>query len=152
MNLQEPVPQYLEEPAVSAPPDTSNEFNKLHVLVVDDNPLVRKGTQGIVESWGCRVSMASSLKEVQDGHIGDDYDLVVCDYRLPDGDGIELADWIKANFTKRPLFILISGDASPEVLQMVNERGIQFLHKPVRPAKLRSLIQYLLNQKKQTEF
>ncbi len=124
-----------------------NEFDNLNVLVIDDNPLVRKSTQGIIESWGCQVSMAASLKEVKEIHARGDFDLVICDYRLPDGDGIQIADWVKDDFRHQPLFILISGDTSPEVLQMVNERGIQLLHKPVRPAKLRSLIQYLLSQK-----
>jgi hypothetical protein len=60
-----------------------------------------------------------------------------------------VADWIKSNLKTQPLFILISGDTSPDVLQRVSEKDIQLLHKPVRPAKLRSLIQFLLKQ--QTE-
>lgn len=122
-------------------------FAGLDVLVIDDNQLVRKSTQGVVESWGCRVSMASSLGEVKDIHSKAHFDLVICDYRLPDGDGVEMADWIKANFKHQPQFILISGDTSPDVLKLVNARGLQLLHKPVRPGKLRSLIQYLLTQK-----
>jgi len=147
MHMQEATPQYVltnEVETSSAP----GKFDSLKVLVVDDDPLVRKGTQGVLVSWGGRVSMAESIREVKDIHCKSDFDLVICDYRLPDGDGIEMADWIKANFNTQPVFILISGDTSPEVLRMVNERGIQLLHKPVRPAKLRSLIQYLLNQKK----
>ena len=93
------------------------------------------------------MAMTTSLAEVRVIHGKTGFDLVICDYRLPDGSGVEIADWIKANVKKQPLFILISGDTSPEVLQIVNERGIQLLHKPVRPAKLRSLIKYLLNQK-----
>lgn len=126
-----------------------SEFDNMDVLVIDDDALVRKSTQGIIESWGCSVSMAASLNEVKEIHSKADFDLVICDYRMPDGDGVEMADWIKAHFRIQPLFILISGDTSPEVLQMVNERGIQLLHKPVRPAKLRSLIQFLINQKTQ---
>lgn len=124
-----------------------SEFDNMDVLVIDDDALVRKSTQGIIESWGCSVSMAASLNEVKEIHGKADFDLVICDYRLPDGDGVEMADWIKAHFRIQPLFILISGDTSPDVLQMVNERGIQLLHKPVRPAKLRSLIQFLISQK-----
>lgn len=122
-------------------------FENLTVLVVDDNSLVRKSTQGIAESWGCRVATAATLQEVKTVYPQSKFDLVICDYRLPDGNGIQIADWINENTEHRPHFILISGDTSPDVLKSVNERGIQLLHKPVRPAKLRSLIQYLLNQK-----
>lgn len=122
-------------------------FENLAVLVIDDDALVRKSTQGIIESWGCRVSLASSLNEVKNVHNKADFDLVICDYRLPDGDGVELNDWVKSHFISQPLFILISGDTSPDVLLKVNERDIQLLSKPVRPAKLRSLIQFLLSKK-----
>lgn len=124
-----------------------HEFENLRVLVIDDDALVRKGTQGILESWGGKVTLAASSIEVKEMHGAPEYELVICDYRLPDGNGIELIDWMKARFQVGPQFILISGDTTPEVLQMVNERRLPLLHKPVRPAKLRSLIQFLLSQK-----
>lgn len=145
--VHEPEAEYSNSDA-SEQQGGLNDLSDLDVLVVEDNPLVSKGMQGVIQSWGCRVSMAASVKEVQDVHSNADFDLVICDYRLPDGDGIEMADWIKMNFRTQPIFILVSGDTSPEVLQTVNEHGVHLLHKPVRPAKLRSLIQFLLNQKK----
>jgi two-component system, sensor histidine kinase len=72
---------------------------------------------------------------------------VICDFRLPDGDGLKLADWLNEQSGPRPAFILISGDTAPEVLQKVKERGLHLLHKPVRPAKLRSLILFLLKER-----
>lgn len=122
------------------------EFENLHVLVIDDDALVRKSTQGIIESWGGKVTLAASAIEVKEMYGTSECELVICDCRLPDGNGVELIDWMKAQFKTPPQFILISGDTSPEVLQMVNERQIQLLHKPVRPAKLRSLIQFLLTR------
>lgn len=120
-------------------------LEQLRVLVVDDNPLVRKGMQGIIESWGWQACSVTSFAEFKTQVQKSRFDLVLCDYRLPDGNGIEMADWLGQNVDASPLFILISGDTSPEILQLVRERGIHILHKPVRPAKLRSLIQYLIN-------
>ncbi|MFA6014743.1 MAG: ATP-binding protein [Gallionellaceae bacterium] len=122
-------------------------FDDLKVLVIDDNQLVLNGTKGILESWGCVVCAVQSLGEVKALDRTSQFDLVVCDFRLADGDGIEIAEWIKVNFNTQPQFILISGDTSPDVLQRVKEQGIQLLHKPVRPAKLRSLIQFMIGQK-----
>jgi hypothetical protein len=48
-----------------------------------------------------------------------------------------------------PAFILVSGDTSPEILQAVNERGQHLLHKPVRPAKLRSLMLFMLKKREE---
>ena len=109
--------------------------------------------------WCAPVPLASSnrgdvtsrsrrtCKEVNDNYAEAHFDLVICDYRLPDGDGLMLADCIKEHCEIQPAFILISGDTAPEILQAVNERGLHLLHKPVRPAKLRSLMLFLLKKR-----
>ena len=127
--------------------EISGNLDNLNVLVIEDDVLVRKSTQGILESWGCRVSLASSFTEIKLDHAQENFDLVISDYRLPDGDGIQVRNWIGEYFKSSPLFILITGDISPEILRRVRESNINLLNKPVRPAKLRSLIQYLLTQK-----
>jgi PAS domain S-box-containing protein len=124
-------------------------LENLNVLVIDDDALVRTGTRGILESWGCRVLVAASFGEFKAIQKIEDVNLIICDYRLPDGNGVEIMGWIKANFKTLPMFILITGDIAPDILLGVSEKEINVLHKPVRPAKLRSLIQFLLNQKKE---
>ncbi len=141
------VEDLLAEPAGSgAQLPVSDELKDLRVLVVEDDPLVRASMDGILSSWGCSVSLAESRQEVGDKYAQSHFDLVICDYRLPDGNGIELADRINERCDAPPPFILISGDTGSEVLQAVNERGHHLLHKPVRPAKLRSMISFVLRE------
>jgi signal transduction histidine kinase/CheY-like chemotaxis protein len=125
----------------------SASLENLKVVVIDDDALVRSGTRGILESWGCRVLVAASFGEFKAIQNMEAVNLIICDYRLPDGNGVEIKNWIEVNFNIIPNFILISGDISAEILQGLREQEINVLHKPVRPAKLRSLIQFLLNQK-----
>jgi hypothetical protein len=40
---------------------------------------------------------------------------------------------------------LMSGDLNPDLAQAAKSAGLTLLNKPVRPAKLRSLIRHLLN-------
>jgi signal transduction histidine kinase len=131
----------------SADVPLSNEYDGLNVLVVDDDELVRNSTSGLLTSWGCKVQVAGSLVEVRQRSTDVHFDLVVCDYRLPDGNGLELADCIDTQCESKPAFILISGDTSPEVLQEVVAKGHHLLHKPVRPAKLRSMVSFVLKRK-----
>jgi PAS domain S-box-containing protein len=127
----------------------SANLENLNVLIIDDDDLVRTSTKGILESWGCSVLLAATLGEFKAMQNIKDFNLIICDYRLPDGNGVEIMGWIKANLKTLPMFILITGDIAPDILQGVSEQEINVLHKPVRPAKLRSLIQFLLNQKKE---
>jgi signal transduction histidine kinase/ActR/RegA family two-component response regulator len=124
-----------------------DQLDNLRVLVVDDDMLVRTSTAGILESWGCHVLLAESLQEVGEKYAESHFDLVICDYRLPDGNGLQLADRISEHCEIVPAFILVSGDTAPEILLAVKERGHHLLHKPVRPAKLRSLILFLLKKR-----
>jgi len=124
----------------------SNEYAGLNVLVVDDDELVRNSTAGLLSSWGCRTSGVGSLAEVKQVSAHERFDLIVCDYRLPDGNGLELADCIQTHCKEKPEFILISGDTSPGVLQAVVAKGHHLLHKPVRPAKLRSMLAFVLKR------
>lgn len=128
----------------------TDEFCGLSVLVVDDDELVRNGTAGLLASWGCRVEAAECLAEAKQISIDANFGLIVCDYRLPDGDGLDLADYLDTHCVNKPVFILISGDTSPEVLQKVLSKGHHLLHKPVRPAKLRSMMSFVLNEQTQS--
>ncbi len=117
------------------------------VLLVDDDELVRTSTAGMLRQWGCEVLATASLQGARDRYAGQNFDLLVCDYHLPDSTGLQVIAWAE-NVCKRHVpAILISGDTSPEVLHKVSESGCHLLHKPVRPAKLRSLALFLLAEK-----
>lgn len=130
-----------------APAESEGLFTDRKVLVVDDDELVRNGTAGLVEAWACSVEMTASLAEAERLFEQTDFELVICDYRLPDGTGVELAERIYAHGKRKPAFILVSGDTSPEVLKLVADKGMHLLHKPVRPAKLRSMMVFVLKAK-----
>ncbi len=143
------VDELLAEPGIAPVPvmPKHDRLENLLVLVVDDDVLVRTSTAGIIGSWGCHVSVAKNLQDAKGKYSKAHFDLVICDYCLPDGDGLMLADWLKEHCEIQPALILISGDTAPELLSAVNERGRHLLHKPVRPAKLRSLILFLLKKR-----
>jgi signal transduction histidine kinase/CheY-like chemotaxis protein len=123
-----------------------DRLENLRVLVVDDDTLVRFSTAGILESWGCHVSVAENLQDVMEKYGDACFDLVICDYRLPDGDGLMFVELIKEQCEIQPAFVLVSGDTDPEILQAANQCGVHLIYKPVRPAKLRSLMLFLLRK------
>ncbi len=133
------------EPRIDCTP-----FIGKRLLVVDDDALVLASTASILASWGCSVSPASSLADVQkmlSGGAG--WDLVISDYQLADDvTGIDVINAVRESLSETPPCILISGDTSPSVLKLASVSGLHLLHKPVRPAKLRSLVLYLIEESK----
>jgi hypothetical protein len=70
---------------------------------------------------------------------------VICDYGLGGPEtGIEVLRRLTARSFGSPIGVLITGDTNAEVLRLAGAAGYRTLHKPVRPARLRSLLSHLL--------
>jgi CheY-like chemotaxis protein len=76
--------------------------------------------------------------------MGPPLDIIISDLRLGgEVDGIEAIRMLRnQSGTHVPAF-LISGDTGAEVRQQAKASGLVLLSKPVRPAKLRSLVRHL---------
>ncbi|MDD4978841.1 MAG: ATP-binding protein [Gallionella sp.] len=122
------------------------------VLVVDDDQLVLTSTSTILTAWGGQVSLAGGLQSVQEMlSEGKDWDLIISDYQLGVAEtGLDVIRAVREQRSKGIPAILISGDTSPELLQLANSAGHHLIHKPVKPAKLRSLLMFLLQESAST--
>ncbi|MFZ0421246.1 MAG: response regulator [Xanthobacteraceae bacterium] len=110
------------------------------VVVIDDDPLVLEATGGLLRSWGCQVVAAESCGEAMNKllEIGRRPDLIVCDYRLPQGPtGVDAIEMLRDAFEIPAL--LISGDAaSPQPDDGAG--GYRLLHKPVNAETFRAVL------------
>ncbi len=128
-------------------PDMMVGTHRPHVLLVEDDPLSADAMKGLLESWGYKCALTVNLAGVPEALAGLEQrvDLVVCDYRLGDG---ETGDIVAAEVRSRtggavPVLI-VTGDTSPERLLDLRETGFDLLHKPVQPAELRAMVRHLL--------
>ncbi|MBT0568769.1 response regulator [Curvibacter sp. CHRR-16] len=120
----------------------------MRVWLIEDDDLVRQSVADLLQSWGCEVYACSG------GHAAlaqlnqwPSPDVIVSDYRLADGmDGIETIVAVREHLGTLTPACLISGDTDADLLARVKEGGLTLLHKPVRPAKLRSFLRRLRAQ------
>jgi CheY-like chemotaxis protein len=116
------------------------------VIVIDDDALVLDSMSGLLRNWGCRVVAAATPDEAL-ADLGPEErpDLIICDYRLANGQsGIAaIVDLRNAYGAPVPAF-LMSGDTAPERLREARESGHHLLHKPLRAMALRAMINRLL--------
>jgi signal transduction histidine kinase/CheY-like chemotaxis protein len=113
---------------------------------LEDDPRVRLSIQALLSGWGCEVVLAATgaeaLSLAQERPSAPD--LLLLDYRLPDGNGPQIAaDLFRRWGTEVPVMI-ISAERDAAVRAEVLEKGWGFLAKPVNPSKLRAAVTHLL--------
>ena len=140
-NAQMPVEEGREAPLF-------DELNNLNVLIVEDDVLAREGLVALLASWGAQVRQAESIEgALADVSLNGAPDFVMSDFRLRGGDnGIDCIMQLRAVAGHEVAACLISGNTDVALIQEAKTKGLTLLHKPVRPAKLRSLLRRLAMQ------
>ena len=120
------------------------DLHGTRVALVDDDALARNGLESLLRTWNCDIRAAASQEELLQLLADDDWqpDLLISDFRLSGPlNGVELIELVRNAVTPPGLpAILISGDTAAETLALAGKADIPMLHKPVRPARLRTLI------------
>ena len=73
------------------------------ILVVDDDPEIRKLLARYIESQGFRVLLAASCRELHEKLATNTIDLIVLDVMLPDGSGLEVCRDLRAQRSSVPI-------------------------------------------------
>jgi signal transduction histidine kinase len=133
----------LESAELSHPADALR--GRVVVIVEDEEPVLR-GTEALLTSWGCEPIAATSTAEALTmARERATVDLVIADYRLAAGrTGIESIQALRGEFGAQVPAILVTGSTDPELAMQADRGGFHLLHKPVMPAKLRSLVTFKL--------
>ncbi|CUA95229.1 PAS domain-containing hybrid sensor histidine kinase/response regulator [Pannonibacter indicus] len=119
---------------------TSSQLDGMLVLAIDNEPNILDGMRRLLESWSCEVLTASNDMEAAQHvtQLGRPPDIMLVDYHLDQGNGIECAVRLRWKFGRSIPALLITADRSRSVRAEAAERDIGLLNKPVRPAALRA--------------
>jgi DNA-binding NtrC family response regulator len=110
--------------------------SKKHVLVVDDDALIRAFLYDALSKLDCEVATASSGAEGFKQFSRNSFDLVITDGKMPGTDGWQLAALIKQESTNTPI-IMVTGQNKDEVVDKMQGGDIDFLiFKPFKVNKL----------------
>jgi signal transduction histidine kinase/CheY-like chemotaxis protein len=146
IRLPRAVPR--EVPLYNGPvsePASFGELEGMRVLIVEDDGFALEALQALLQSWGCVVNAAANVQQALDYvNAYPAPDLVLSDYRLgEDRNGMDVIDMVRSHAGREIAACLMSGDTDAGLLQSAKAQGLTLLHKPVRPAKLRSLLRRL---------
>jgi len=121
-------------------------FAGRRAVVVDDDVDARDGMAAILRAWGCDVIAAAAPEEARRAIGGGPPPaLLIVDYRLAaDTTGLEAARSLQLAWGGEVPVVIVSGESSAAEIARIGNSGFPLLHKPVPPAKLRSLLAHLL--------
>jgi CheY-like chemotaxis protein len=105
------------------------------ILFVDDDPLVVKSIERFLKKAGYRVCAVRSGREALKKIQEEDFDLIVCDVRMPGMGGLETIERAREYFSRKgkphPPEILISGYDSQGNLQKARALKVaEYIYKP----------------------
>ena len=127
--------QHLNPPAKTAQQPISLEaFKGLRVLVVEDEPALAQAVSEALVDAGFNVDRASDGEEGLTRLTEADYDLIVCDLKMPRIDGMQFYRAMAAAtpaLARRVIFV--TGDvAGTDAERFLEETGCRWLSKPFR--------------------
>ncbi|WP_195571396.1 sigma-54-dependent transcriptional regulator [Bacteroides nordii] len=121
------------------------------ILVVEDDRVYAR----VVANWlvknGLEARYVLSVASAKEFIAGTEVGLVLSDYRLQDGNGVELLEWMKANGYRMPFFIMTGYGDIPGAVEAVKKGATDYLPKPVQTEKVLTTIAGLLREQEKPE-
>ena len=115
----------------------------INILIVDDEPTNLTVLETVLADPGYRLVRAESADQALLALVAEEFALLILDIRMPDMTGLELAQLIKERKkTARVPIIFLTAFYSDDlqVLEGYGSGAVDYLHKPVNPAILRSKV------------
>ncbi|MGB8951293.1 MAG: sigma-54 dependent transcriptional regulator [Candidatus Aminicenantales bacterium] len=101
------------------------------VLVIDDDPLIRKTLSSHLSKQGFDVQAVDSGEKGWQAYAETSSDLVVLDIRLPDVDGLEILRKIRERDSKASILIMTAYDDMKTTVEAIKLGAIDYLVKPL---------------------
>jgi len=107
--------------------------NRIRVLVVDDEEVVRLGYWRVLSADGFRVKAASNGPEALNMMVGDPFDVVLLDMRMPGMDGMDVLRVIKERWPQSEVVVVTGYPSIETAKEAVKLGAYDYLAKPVVP-------------------
>ena len=121
--------------------------NTPHILIVDDDLEIRKLLGRYLTDQGCRVSLASDRRTMEDALLINEVSLIVLDVLLPDGSGLDICRDLRREGSEVPVIILTALKEDVDRIIGLEIGADDYLGKPFNPRELLARIRAVLRRK-----
>lgn len=113
----------------------------LKFLVIEDDPTVRLLVKKALENKGGEIVEASTAERGQEEAKKNDFDMIVLDLRLPDGDGYDICVSLRDNNIATPILVLSAEQETDMKVKVLNVGADDYLTKPFSVEELLARIE-----------
>ena len=114
------------------------------ILLVDDEPDILELLSMTLDRMGLISDTAASVKEAVVKLKGSQFDLCLTDLRLPDGNGLEIVNFIQRSLPQIPVAVISAHGNMQTAIDAMKTGAFDFVSKPIDLTQLRTLIESAL--------
>lgn len=119
------------------------------VLIVEDDRIYARTIANWLIKNGINARYVLSGASAREFIAGCNPDLILSDYRLPDGNGVELLEWIKQNGYRIPFLVMTGYGEIAGAVEAIKRGAQDYLPKPVQTEKVLAALTGLLQQQQE---
>lgn len=135
------------KPGLDVPPASAYGRLEIPILIIDNDLAVLEAMQSLLIRWGGDVRLARDCDDIDEIMSDTAFApaIILADYHLDDGvTGLDVVAKVRKLTSAHIPAILITADRTAATADAAKATNCEVLHKPVKPAELRALMQHLV--------
>jgi two-component system response regulator PilR (NtrC family) len=124
---------------------------KIQILVVDDEPDILQLLKISLNRMGLTVYTAATIGAAKVELDKVSFHFCLTDMKLPDGNGIELVEYVNEKYPNTPIAIVTAYGTISHAVNALKKGAFDFITKPISIQVLRNLVANAINQSGSTE-
>jgi len=113
-------------------------------LVIDDEPDICELLNVTLDRMDISTETATDVRTAKEKFANHKFDLCLTDMRLPDGNGLELVEWMQTNASGVPVAVITAHGNIETAVQALKLGAFDFISKPLDLQNLRNIVQSAL--------
>jgi DNA-binding response OmpR family regulator len=118
----------------------------MKILIIDDNQEILFGLEKLLNEANFNTHTASNIKEGKEAIESYEYNLIILDWMLPDGSGVDFLAQIRKEFYSTSVLLLSSKSEIEDKVEALDSGADDYLQKPFSNIELLARIRALLRR------
>ena len=126
-------------------------MSKPRLLIVDDEKSLREVLQYFFHKQGFEVSIAANYTEGVAAALRSSPDVILCDIKMPDGNGLDLLARVREEKLETPVIMITAHTSTEDAIQAMKRGAIDYIKKPFDNDELLLIVRRALGEKQLQE-